>query len=129
MNASELNKASAIYERLNTAADLLQKDGWIQEDYISAKGRCALGAIYQMQDDNMIGEAMRDPDGIAAEAFLSKYLLDAGVDVPPIFTGTHIPSWNDHPGTTEAEVIGTLRAAAVIAATPVAAEAKETADA
>lgn len=125
MNASELNTASAIYERLNAAADLLQKDGWIQEDYISSHGRCTLGAIFQMQDDARIGEAMRDSDGIAAEAFLSKYLLDAGAVKHPIFTGTHIPSWNDEPGRTGEEVVETLRAAAVIAATPVVAETKE----
>lgn len=108
---------STIYETLNTAADLLQKDGWIQEDYITSNGRCTLGAIYQMDDDARVGEAMRDPDGILAEGFLSKYLTDAGVVAPPFFIGSHIPSWNDDPGRTEAEVIETLRAAALVAET------------
>lgn len=101
----------SIYETLNAAADLLEKDGWCQEDYANDSGqRCTVGAIYQMPTGNQfsISEALSDAECSEAEDYLTYYLAQTA-DV------AHIPSWNDEPDRTQAEVIETLRAAALTA--------------
>ena len=91
-------------EVLNTAADIIEKQGWWQ-DGRDAVGVCASNAIARASE---IGYHP------AHERFIDHI---GGVKLQDIF------DWNDAPGRTAAEVVETLRAAAVIA------EAREVEDA
>jgi hypothetical protein len=77
------------------AANYMEEHGWCQHREIDDHGRvCAYGAILKVAEDE-------DWGGKAAGR-LRSYIGCGG-----------IATWNDQPGRTEAEVIATMRAAAI----------------
>jgi len=78
---------------LRAAADVLERDGWTQEQFTDALGcHCAEGAFMYATPSV--------ERWTAASAALRSYL------------GAVVITWNDAPGRTAAEVIAALRAAA-----------------
>lgn len=91
---------------LNDAADLLEREGWIQGALESREGRCAVGAIRAACgiDNN------RDFDKQERKLIaLSRRAIWAARRGLPFAT---ITAWNDHPARTREEVITALRKAA-----------------
>jgi hypothetical protein len=85
-----------VADVLDDAADLLEREGWIQGDLWrrdSYGGRCALGAICDAALDN------RNVRVAAARAVLGG-------------SSTYLVDWNDTPGRTKQEVLDAFRAAA-----------------
>ena len=88
---------------LNSAADLLEQDGWIQHYLYSAKGRCILGAI---------SDATRRSKKRSGTAALARQHLHTHLNT------TNAVEWNDHPERTQTEVVAALRAAATTEPSP-----------
>lgn len=91
---------SAAADVLNGAADLIERDGWVQGSAASiGPARCAGIAIDRT--------AQRlDTNGYPVVCGFAKFL---GLDG---FATAEIINWNDTPGRTKADVVAALRAAA-----------------
>ncbi len=88
---------SAVADVMNGAADLIERDGWAQGQYLNVHtgGRCADGAI------------------TAAGVGVTYYVRNQAREVLRAYIGGNAPViWNDVPGRTKAEVVAALRAAA-----------------
>jgi len=97
MNAQEI---------LNSAADLLEKDGWCQGYPNNALGqRCALGAIWDVEHYGP--EAGQAEDLVRQLITKKRYGGTVSATYP-----LAISTWNDQPGRTAQEVIAVLREAA-----------------
>lgn len=97
---------SAVADVLNGAADLIERDGWTQNQYRSVDGgRCLSRAI---------GDCV---PGHFDAAWWHSPLYEEAADYLRITIGRHfLAGWNDQPGRTQAEVVAALRAAAERAA-------------
>ena len=94
---------SAVAGVLNGAADLIERDGWIQGEPRGADGRlCMVRAL---------------GDVIGGATPWRSDLYDAATAALQETTGVFLVSaWNDQSGRTKAEVVAALRAAAERAA-------------
>lgn len=99
---------SAVADVLNGAADLIERDGWCQRKYRGADGEHCV-------TDALMRAAGTKPGDTGSGAQLDLY-SDACLAVYPFTGGWGLPSWNDTPGRTKAEVVAALRAAAERAA-------------
>lgn len=90
-----------VADVLTRAADLLERDGWRQGGLQQGCRRCALGAIVEAAGVSVCALVV----SLACEAVQ----LAAGIERPTI---GGLGTWNDAPGRTAGEVIGTMRAAA-----------------
>lgn len=92
---------------LSAAADLIDKRGWHQDDYLGPDGGvCCLGAI---QIASFRAQRLFGSDHFAAAKLLSARL---GLPAPDAAAaGKQIVEWNDEPGRTQAEVTAALRGA------------------
>lgn len=87
-----------VSEVLETAADIIEKEGWIQNGFGHSRlGYCAVGAIARAEGFDFPTFAFEEP----SEKALRSYL---GVE--------WVPSWNDDPARTKQEVLDALRGAA-----------------
>lgn len=92
----------------SAAADLLEADGWIQEDYErKGEGRCLVGAVRT---------ALYGGDDWSADEYLTEITVLERV-VPESFRGdcgigSAALRWNDDPNRTAGEVISRLRSVA-----------------
>ena len=95
---------SAVADVLTQAADLIERDGWCQRAFRGDNGEhCASDAL-------MRASGMAPGDTGSWE---QKAMFDAACQyVYPHTGGWGIPSWNDEPQRTQAEVVAALRAAA-----------------
>jgi hypothetical protein len=94
---------------LDTAADILERDGWVQGDYHRFEGHCAMGALFR-------AELTQEVSAAAAAAYLANRLKKKGqgIDCP---CGAHdsddiVINWNDLPGRTRQQVLDFLRESA-----------------
>ena len=94
-----MERAAAI---LNRAAELIEKDGWIQGNWREHGARCAGQAIYDALPYRMDFSAS-DSAWVAMRRQIGKQRGD---------TMFEIAHWNDAPGRTKDEVIATLKRAA-----------------
>ena len=94
-------------EILDAAADLLEKEGWIQSNLVSPEGRCAIGAIRRVQDMNgsLIQYMFGSPKNPIPLQDTPTYVLQS-------FLGQAVATWNDQKGRTKEEVVQALRDAA-----------------
>ena len=89
---------------LRAAADVLERDGWTQGDYVTECGRCVMGAIAAALGGSY-GET-----SVPYENHGRRYLALREIRNS---VGTYdLDLWNDTHGRTAAEVIAALRAAA-----------------
>lgn len=107
-------------DRLDAAADVIDVQGWCQNELVSTSGGvCALGAI---QTAAAVGHRLplwsATPDARQKQAQIAMmelglYLTAEGhfTDVPEVLAG-HVPTWNDDPVRTKDDVTDTLRRAA-----------------
>lgn len=96
-----LPAAPSVADVLNGAADLIERDGWVQGMYRYEHSLCIVGAIDTAAGcfgTNMTVDAMRARSTVAD------------------FIEANPTAWNDKPGRTKAEVVVALRAAAERAA-------------
>lgn len=98
---------SAVSDVLNGAADLIERDGWVQGHYRTTEGYCIAGAI-----DQTLG--IIDDDELHVQ--LWPVAQAARVQVLAIVDDVAPTLWNDAPGRTKEEVVAALRAAAERAA-------------
>lgn len=106
-----------VSEALNEAADLLERDGWIQGRAHKNGGHCVIGAI-----GIVTGYHLRQPhkDTFNSHAYSLEEEHRADMDLVcrefaariGKFGGVNIPLWNDDPLRTAEEVVKTVRAAA-----------------
>ncbi len=107
-------RPATVADVLDAAADHIQQHGWAQGSYRTPDGCCcARGAIAVTRGDYDGCVNADDVDAEKALEELGDYLVehdlvdvsedDRGQGVCPIIT------WNDEPGRTADEVIGTLR--------------------
>lgn len=89
---------SAVADVLNGAAELIERDGWVQHHRFVDGRRCADSAI--------VCAALSHHGTARVKARL----------VTEAIIGMDLTEWNDAPGRSEAEVVATLRAAAERAA-------------
>ncbi|MFB7853756.1 DUF6197 family protein [Rhodococcus qingshengii] len=98
---------SEVSNVLNHAADILERDGWIQGAMYNRDGcRCALGALHSASRE--LGYD-REPVWDAC-TLIGPRLSDAG------YTAWDLPGWNDEDGRTITEVTTLFRNAAKAAA-------------
>lgn len=91
---AKLDDASRL---LLAAATVLETSGWIQGKFYDRGAHCALGALTRAAINLNIG---------------SDYFLTAE-DRLAASVCEHIPTWNDNPFRTQAEVVAKLRAVAL----------------
>jgi hypothetical protein len=94
MNKTKGTSKRSVAKHLRQAANLIVNKGFCKGIYTDGKGFCALGALYQYGQNNRAPTPLID----AAQEALSR-VIGFG----------YIPSWNDAPGRTKAEVVGALR--------------------
>jgi hypothetical protein len=100
---------SAVADVLNAAADLIERDGWVQGRY---QGPCG---EHCMTDALIAACQVKEEKGEEASAWWRLY--GRAADALETGLGTRaLPGWNDAPGRTQAEVVAALRAAAERAA-------------
>lgn len=86
--------SAQVAQDLRAAAEVLERDGWTQDESISDSGQhCAIGAIVEAVDKDMSRE---NPAYYTFRDYL----------------GQSVSRWNDRKGRTADEVIDALRAAA-----------------
>lgn len=99
---------SAVADVLNGAADLIERDGWCQNQYRSVDGgRCLTRALADALDLPLNGPALWQHNPL---------YLDAEAVLQHVTGRWTIVGFNDEPGRTKAEVVAAIRAAAVQAA-------------
>ena len=96
---------------LNTAADILEQDGWTQGKAVDRETgcRCAVGAINEAADRELVGPASTGAIVVwrdAVQAVRDRIRHESAIGY------TSVPAWNDTPGRTATEVITTIRNAA-----------------
>ncbi|MGC0365060.1 hypothetical protein ABH922_003044 [Rhodococcus sp. 27YEA15] len=93
---------------LNTAADILEQDGWTQGKAVDriTGCRCAIGAINEAAGLTLAGPASTESITVWRDAVFA---------VRRKIGYSSVPAWNDAEGRTAIEVIAALRAAAVTA--------------
>ncbi len=94
---------------LRAAADVLERDGWLQGDYGTRHGpKCLAGAV------NHVVNGGGSVDDLGGACELEDRAADAVQSVAALLGQGYadITRWNDAPGRTAAEVIAALRAAA-----------------
>lgn len=81
---------------LNSAADLLEKEGWIQHNLKTCEGRCSVGGIEEAGVDQ--------PRNVffGAKELLRDKLVKIGA-------GNDILAWNDKPGQKVEEILRVFR--------------------
>jgi hypothetical protein len=90
-----------VADVLDDAADLLERDGWIQGHETGPGGVCAMTAIAAASVDHiMVGRSI----AAATE--------DALMGAVPGWENASVPAWNDDPGRTKQQVLDAFRAAA-----------------
>jgi hypothetical protein len=110
-------------EVLNRSADLIELDGWFQNGYAPAQSVngvsmdglpvCAMGAIYRANGTPLAWSGdLGCWNGVIHDDPPAALALASHLGGPSV----HIPRWNDALGQTQAEVIETLRAVALIEA-------------
>lgn len=96
---------------LRAAADVLEWDGWTQEEYVGPNGcRCIVGAVTKVLggDDGEMSVPVANKERLfAARRLVATQIGDARTDY-----WFDVIDWNDEPGRTADEVIVALRAAA-----------------
>lgn len=94
---------SAVADVLNGAADLIERDGWVQGAYKQGSRRCARQAL---------GDAanLSFPSAQWAAYHAAGDTLAEGLEEQSVW------AWNDAPGRTQAEVVAALQIAAERAA-------------
>lgn len=86
---------SDLADVLNRAADLIERDGWVQGRFRGPNGEhCATDAVVCACEFSMV--VYNDAVDVLLEAIRRQ----------------NLPRWNDEPGRTQAEVVAKLRAAA-----------------
>jgi hypothetical protein len=90
--------SDATADVLDDAADLLEREGWIQRDDKTEHGRCAVGALIETESEHRW--AARD-----------RLLLEIGRSCRTNPT-RRLMIWNDAPGRTKQQVLDAFRAAA-----------------
>ncbi len=87
---------SAVADVLNGAADLIERDGWMQGGFTDGTRRCASQAIYDAtaRGSNLV--SFHEARDVFAESVQTELTW----------------GWNDIPGRTKADVVAALRAAA-----------------
>lgn len=109
---------SAVSEVLNESADIIERQGWSQRNGMApGEGpKCLMGALGQAMDAPVRDAFLEEgqlycygavEDGLATQA-LVEHIGKKNVGGPYLFF------WNDEEGRTAEDVIGVLRAAAVI---------------
>jgi arginine/ornithine N-succinyltransferase beta subunit len=90
---------SQVADDLRAAADVLERDGWTQRNYVDRGGcRCMIGALAAAtREDLRTWNTVR---------------VDAGRKAMRDFLHQNLASWNDAEGRTAAEVTAALREAA-----------------
>lgn len=88
---------SAVADVLNGAAELIERDGWVQGRFADGARRCASQAIY---DATLAGPGTVRVFHEARDVFAEDIAADTTW------------AWNDAAGRTQAEVVAALRAAA-----------------
>jgi hypothetical protein len=100
-------KTEQVAADLRAAADVLERGGWAQGDYVTDDGcRCAIGALVVVCGGSA-GESTVPFDDLPRLRTLMG-AVERQTGIPR----WDIDAWNDEPGRTAAEVIATLRAAA-----------------
>lgn len=93
-----------VKELLLKAADLLERDGWVQHTrYASNGARCVLGAL----DDALGG--MREADHEAPDVWKKAVTLIADSVEAPYEWTFRVAEWNNAKGRTAQQVIRKLR--------------------
>ena len=87
---------SVVADVLNGAADLIERDGWVQGSPRTSEGRCMNMALQEVAGKQVYWQAKRYVEDVVG------------------FRAT--AAWNDTPGRTKTEVVAALRAAAKRAA-------------
>lgn len=90
---------SVVADGLNRAADLIERDGWVQRQFYDRGRRCLDGAIMAALASPAFWRERRSARELVEEAM-----------------GGDLYEFNDTPGRTQAEVVAALRAAAERAA-------------
>lgn len=103
-----------IAEVLDGAADVIERDGWCQNDLTSDDGRhCLMGAIGAhlgtLSESGWWNLLAFDEVESKITAARDAAALAAQIDVGP---GMNVANWNDAPERTEQEVLDALRLAA-----------------
>jgi len=88
-----------VADVLDDAADLLEREGWIQGAATAPEGYCVEGAIEAVTGQSVALVSPRD-DASDAESALRRIV------------GRRAYQWNDAPGRTKPEVLDAFRAAA-----------------
>lgn len=103
-----------VAQVLQDAAEVLERDGWDQGEYVTANGYCALGALGKATDElkpsaftGKLVFAGAMSDNPAASAATLAFLESMGW-----CDHDEVPDWNDAPGRTKQEVIDAFHLAA-----------------
>jgi hypothetical protein len=88
-----------VADVLDDAADLLEREGWIQGALEDRGAHCALGALVDVDLENQY-------------RYLARAALAKQVGLNPDRAGNWLANWNDDPLRTRQEVLDAFRAAA-----------------